>query len=77
MMSFRFTDYKIIFLDGSSRVVEHVTRQALKEGVLHLFKKNGDYAEEEHLGSFPTMHIKTWLTRESFGPNRKEWDADI
>lgn len=74
-MSIRFTDYKIVFIGGSSLVIENVTRQDLRDGVLHLFKKNGEGAQEEHLGSFPMQHVKRWYTRESFpysGP-RKEW----
>jgi len=53
-------DVVIEFLDGTSEKVELSTRQHIAEGVLHLFKKNGEYAEEEHLGSWPLSVIKKW-----------------
>lgn len=58
-----FVDTTIEFSDGSTETVAFVTRQVVVEGCLHLFKKNGAMAEEEHLGSYPLTSIKKWQRR--------------
>ncbi len=73
MSRLEFIDIKIVFHDHPAIIVEHTTRQSgVSDGVLHLFKKNGEYAEEQHLGSFPLSGIKAWYRRPSFGL-REEW----
>lgn len=59
-MRIEFVDVDIVFLDGSTESVTYTTRQHVADGVLHLFKRNGEYAEEEHVGSWPLGAIKKW-----------------
>jgi hypothetical protein len=64
-MMIEFTDVTITYLDGTAEVVTHSTRQHVADGVLHLFKKNGSYAAEEHLGSWPLTSVKKWVRKPS------------
>lgn len=59
-MSFNANRVHIEFLDGTNVSFDWVTRELVADGVLYLFSQNGTYAEEEHLGSYPTINIRSW-----------------
>lgn len=59
-----FWTVTIDFTRGSSETHEWITDVYTRDGQLHLFKQNGDYAPKEHIGSFPLMHIKKWKRTE-------------
>lgn len=65
-MRIEFTNVTIEYLDGTEEEVKHATRQLVADGVLHLFKRNGEYVEEEHLGSWPLGSVKKWTRRSAF-----------
>ena len=62
-MSRYFVTVYIEYLDGTTERVESVTRQHVDGDALHLFRKTGQYADEEHLGSWPLENIKKWQRR--------------
>lgn len=63
-MSLNAFKVRIQFLDGTDEEFTWVTRERVADGVLHLFSKQGEYADEEHLGSYPLATIKSWRRTE-------------
>lgn len=72
-----FKDFKLCFRDKTSVVIEKTTSSKVQDGCLHLFRKDGEMAPNEHLGSWPLDNVRAYYTRDSFsndykrGP--KEW----
>ncbi|MFY1588976.1 hypothetical protein ACN267_31300 [Micromonospora sp. WMMD734] len=63
-MRFEFRDVAIEFVDGEQETVSMATREYISDGVLHLFQKNGEYAPETHMGSYPLANIRKWKRTE-------------
>lgn len=62
-------DFEVItveFPDGSSDQHD-ITRWTVQDGVLHLFHKNGQMADETHVASYPTASVHRWTRRKKFG----------
>ena len=59
-----FHTYTISFMDDSpDDVIQTVTRYHIENDVLHLFLRNGEYAEEEHLASYPLANVRRWTKK--------------
>jgi hypothetical protein len=59
-MSFDFCKYTFEFMDNEYREYQNVTRQFIDSGVVHLFRKNGALAPEEHVVSVPLHNVRAW-----------------
>lgn len=60
-MRLEFVDVTITSLDGTTEVAKGSTRQVCLDGVLHLFRRTDEMADETHLGSWPLASIKKWV----------------
>jgi len=56
-----FFDVTIQFVDGTVEKVEYVTTQEVRDGVLHLYQREGMYGpRDKYLGSWPIANITKW-----------------
>ena len=56
--------YDLTFMDGTGLTVQGVTRRDgddLACGVLSLYRMPERGAAEQHLGSWPILHIRKWV----------------
>lgn len=58
----RFQTISIRFVDPALTRAEHkFTRKSIGEGVLNLYRKNGEISPEEHVASYVLQHVFSWV----------------
>lgn len=59
------SDFEIITIEfpDESRQEHDITRCLVQDGVLHLFYRNGQLADEQHVASYPIANLHRWTRR--------------
>ncbi len=57
-------NYRIVFMDDRTDLIEHVDATVIADGILHLFKDRPFGGGREHVASFPLTNVRMYRFEE-------------